>query len=77
MCAKFSTEMDRMRQHDNLKKSQKFERDFLEHYFEESKVILLMTNSVPEKRPTAQTFLDKSPEHSCWHFEMKMGLKKI
>jgi len=63
MCAKFGTEMDRMRQCDNLKTNKSFERDFLSQYYEESKVVILMTNQLPEKRPTAAQFLDKSPEH--------------
>lgn len=74
MCGLFQTQMERYSNIDNLNKKRVFPKGFQEKFFQESKIITLMTDVVPEKRPSAAQFLDRSPEHQCWSFDLKMGL---
>lgn len=73
MCGKFSTQMERCINLDNLSKQRAFPKNFQEQFYQESKIITLMTDTVPEKRPSASQFLDRSPEHQCWSFDLKMN----
>lgn len=73
MCGQFKTEMERCISVDRLKTKRAFPKGFEERYYQESRVILQMTQTLPEKRPSAAQFLDKSPEHQCWEFEMRLG----
>lgn len=63
MCGNFTTQMERAIAIDNLKNKREFPRGFVNKYFQESKIILKMTDAVPEKRPSASYFLNKSPEY--------------
>lgn len=55
--------MERYTNIDNLSKKREFPPKFVEKFYQESKIITLMTDLVPEKRPSATYFLDRSPEH--------------
>lgn len=65
--------MERCIKLDNLSKLREFPKGFQEKFYQESKVITLMTDLVPEKRPSAAVFLDRSPEHQSWNFDLKMS----
>ena len=53
MCGQFKTQMERCVNIDKLKNERKFPKGFEDKFYMESKVIKLMTDVVPEKRPSA------------------------
>jgi hypothetical protein len=53
MCGQFKTQMERCINIDKLKNERKFPKGFEDKFYMESKVIKLMTDVVPEKRPSA------------------------
>jgi serine/threonine protein kinase len=63
MCGQFRTQMERCINIDNLSRNRTLPKGFKEKFYQESKVIMLMTEVIPEKRPSAAQFLDRSPEH--------------
>ena len=73
MCGQFETCMERCINMEDLIKHQRFPKGFQEKFYQESKVITLMTAVKPEKRPSAAQFLDRSPEQQCWSFDLKMS----
>jgi len=57
---------------DNLSKKREFPKLFKKQFYQESLIIKLMTETKPEKRPSASLFLDRLPEYQIWSFDMKM-----
>ena len=53
MCGKFKTQMERCINIENLTKNREFPKGFTEKYSSESKIISLMTELLPAKRPSA------------------------
>jgi len=53
MCGQFKTEMERCKNLENLSKNREFPKGFTEKYASESKIISMMTDHVPVKRPSA------------------------
>lgn len=66
MCGNFRTAFERCDSLENLWKHRTFPRGFNDKYYQESKIISLMTDPVPAKRPTAANFLNKSIEYQCY-----------
>jgi hypothetical protein len=62
MCGQFKTQMERYINLDNLSKRREFPKGFTDKYYQESIIISLMTENLPEKRPSAEQYLNKSPE---------------
>ena len=72
MCGNFRTDAERCNLLYNISKSRTFPKGFTDKFYQESKIIALMTDSLPEKRPSATYFLNKSPEFSCYTFDLKV-----
>ena len=73
MCGNFTTVAERIPCIDNIGSKRQFPKGFTDKFYQESRIIALMTDPVPEKRPTAAFFLDKSPEFQCYSFDLKVG----
>ena len=54
MCGQFKTQMERYINLDNLSKHREFPKGFTDKYYQESIIISLMTENLPEKRPSAE-----------------------
>lgn len=65
--------MERCINIENLSKKREFPKGFTDRYPCESKIISMMTEVLPAKRPSAQQFLNRSPELQCWSFDLKMS----
>lgn len=73
MCGNFRTAAERCNALENIWKDRNFPKGFTDRFYPESKIIALLTDPVPEKRPTASFFLNKSPEYQCYSFDLKVG----
>ena len=73
MCGNFQTQMERAIAIENLQRKREFPKGFAQKYYQESKIVLKMTESLPEKRPSAAYFLNRSPEFQCYSFDLKVG----
>lgn len=73
MCGNFRTDMERCSAMEHLEKRRQFPKGFTEKFYQESKIIYKMTEPLPAKRFSAASFCNKSPEFSCYKFDLKMG----
>jgi len=63
----------RYRAFSELTKDRKFPKGFKSKYYQESTIILKMTEEKPGCRPSAAYFLNNSPEYQCYIFDLKVG----
>lgn len=54
--------MEKCNSLEGLSKKREFPKNFTENFYQESKIIHLMTEIRPEKRPSAAKLLDRSAE---------------